>query len=63
MRKRSLAHSTYKLQYHIVWGTKVWVSMAGSYPYPGLFAQACARLRAVPLAAGRVRTRVARSNQ
>jgi Transposase DDE domain group 1 len=28
---------------------KVWVSMAEGYPYPDLFAQACARLRAVPL--------------
>ena len=28
---------------------KVWVSMAGGYPYPDLFAQACAQLRAVPL--------------
>ena len=28
---------------------RVWVSMAGGYPYPDLFAQTCARLRAVPL--------------
>lgn len=28
---------------------KVWVSMAGGYPYHDLFAQTCAQLRAVPL--------------
>jgi Transposase DDE domain group 1 len=31
---------------------KVWVSMAGGYPYPNLFAQAYAQLRAVPLSVG-----------
>ena len=31
---------------------KVWVSMAGGYPYSELFAQAYARLRATPLPAG-----------
>lgn len=28
---------------------KVWVSMAGGYPYPAQFAEACARLEAIPL--------------
>ena len=31
---------------------RVWVSLAGGYPYQNLFAQACARLRAAPLSVG-----------
>ena len=52
MRTRSLNHSTYKLQYHIVWGTKYRYKWLKDYVKPELrksFQETCKRYPALHL--------------